>query len=133
MEAWLIAFRLRTLPLSLSCIVIGSAISYKLGTFDYLIFILLTSTTILLQILSNLANDYGDSEHGADNDEDDENNGNDDDICNCNASGIITQVIESIHWVRCASVTAVISGLIFTPQFIVQNDDDYHCNVGTGM
>lgn len=69
MGAWLIAFRLRTLPLSLSCIVIGSAISYKLGTFDYLIFILLTSTTILLQILSNLANDYGDSEHGADNDE----------------------------------------------------------------
>ena len=69
MQAWLIAFRLRTLPLSLSCIVIGSAMSYRLGSFDYLTFILLISTTIFLQILSTLANDYGDSEHGADNDE----------------------------------------------------------------
>ena len=63
---WISAFRLRTLPLALSCIFMGSFLAYDQGTFDWSIFVLSITTTILLQILSNLSNDYGDSIHGAD-------------------------------------------------------------------
>jgi 1,4-dihydroxy-2-naphthoate octaprenyltransferase len=66
-KVWLGAFRLRTLPLSLSCIFMGSFLSAASGSFDTPIFILAVLTTVFLQILSNLANDYGDSIHGADN------------------------------------------------------------------
>jgi len=70
-KAWLYAFRLRTLPLALSCIITGSSIAYaenKAG-FSWQVFGLTILTTLLLQILSNLANDYGDSEKGTDNEE----------------------------------------------------------------
>jgi 1,4-dihydroxy-2-naphthoate octaprenyltransferase len=39
------------------------------NAFDVVVFVLLIITTTFLQILSNLANDYGDTQHGADNDE----------------------------------------------------------------
>lgn len=77
-EAWLRAFRLRTLPLSLSTITLGNALAVFFcrknqqeiieGTcFYWEVFFLAILTTLLLQILSNLANDYGDSQKGADN------------------------------------------------------------------
>lgn len=66
MRAWIEAFRLRTLPLALSSIFMGSILASKVGAFDGLVFGLACATTIFLQILSNLANDYGDSQHGAD-------------------------------------------------------------------
>jgi len=66
---WLKAFRLRTLPLALSCSVLGSFLAHANGSFRWEIFILAASTTLFLQILSNLANDYGDSLHGTDNQE----------------------------------------------------------------
>ncbi len=59
--------RLRTLPLSLSGIVLGSAVAYYQGYWDSLIFILAIVTTILFQIVSNLANDLGDGLKGTDN------------------------------------------------------------------
>lgn len=68
-QAWIKALRLRTLPLSLSGIVLGSFIAFKDGKWSALIFTLAMLTTILFQILSNLANDLGDSMKGADNDE----------------------------------------------------------------
>lgn len=61
--------RLRTLPLSLSGIIMGSAIAYYEGYWDSLIFILAILTTILFQIVSNLANDLGDGMKGTDNDD----------------------------------------------------------------
>ena len=64
---WLEAFRLRTLPLSISSVVIGSILAYAVGKFVWPIFILTLTTTIFLQVLSNLANDFGDSVHGTDN------------------------------------------------------------------
>lgn len=74
MKPWLKAFRLRTLPLSFSNILLGSAAAYGLHIknttsfdFNWGIFTLTLLTTLLLQILSNLANDYGDSKKGADN------------------------------------------------------------------
>lgn len=66
-KAWISAFRLRTLPLSLSGILFGSFYAYYLQKFDGLLFALAIATTLFLQILSNLANDLGDSQKGADN------------------------------------------------------------------
>ena len=66
MKAWISAFRLRTLPLALSCIAMGGFLAAAVGKFNGLIFFLCCLTTIFLQVLSNLANDYGDSVNGAD-------------------------------------------------------------------
>lgn len=65
-KAWIAAFRPRTLPLALSCVGMGGFLAASMNAFRWDIFLLCVSTTILLQILSNLANDYGDSIHGAD-------------------------------------------------------------------
>lgn len=66
-KAWVHAFRLRTLPLSFSSIISGAAIASANGKFDGSIFALALVTTLFLQILSNLANDYGDFKNGVDN------------------------------------------------------------------
>lgn len=63
---WIKAFRLRTLPLSISGILLGSAIAKKSGFWNVKVFIFALITTILFQILSNLANDLGDSMKGTD-------------------------------------------------------------------
>jgi len=63
---WVRAFRLRTLPLALSSIAMAGFLAAAVNAFRWSVFILCILTTIFLQILSNLANDYGDSIHGAD-------------------------------------------------------------------
>ncbi|MDX5436749.1 MAG: 1,4-dihydroxy-2-naphthoate polyprenyltransferase [Pontibacter sp.] len=65
-KAWISAFRPRTLPLALSCIGMGGFMAAANGVFDGVVVGLCVLTTLFLQILSNLANDYGDSKHGAD-------------------------------------------------------------------
>ena len=67
-KAWLNAARLRTLPLSVSGIIVGSGLAAVLGKWDGLIFSLAMLTTIGFQVISNFANDLGDSQKGADND-----------------------------------------------------------------
>src|SRR6187551_3339302 len=67
-KAWLQAFRLRTLPLALSSIAMGGFLAASAGAFSWSIFFLCVTTTVFLQVLSNLANDYGDSVNGADHD-----------------------------------------------------------------
>ena len=62
---WIKAFRLRTLPLAFSSIITGTALAFD--EFDSIIFFLALATTLFLQVLSNLANDYGDAEKGTDN------------------------------------------------------------------
>lgn len=71
MTDWIKAARLRTLPLSLSGIIMGSFIAkWRLwgedGTWDWKIFALALLVTLLYQILSNYANDYGDGIKGTD-------------------------------------------------------------------
>lgn len=66
-NAWIRAARLRTLPLSISGVIMGSALALGKGNFHLSVFLLALLTTLLLQILSNLANDYGDYSHGTDN------------------------------------------------------------------
>jgi 1,4-dihydroxy-2-naphthoate octaprenyltransferase len=81
------AARLRTLPLSVSGIIVGSSLAkFRIynhpkghpiecftGCFhfkeEYIIFILAILTTIGLQVLSNFANDYGDGVKGTDNED----------------------------------------------------------------
>lgn len=68
-KPWLSAMRLRTLPLSVSGIIVGTCFASYNGRFSWWVLVLAILTTISLQILSNLANDYGDSVNGADNDD----------------------------------------------------------------
>ena len=68
---WIKAARLRTLPLSMSGIIMGSFIArWKLleqgKTWDWTIFALALLVTLLYQVLSNYANDYGDGVKGTD-------------------------------------------------------------------
>lgn len=67
-KIWIKAFRLRTLPLALSSAILGSFLAFAHGNFRWYVLLLATLTTLFLQILSNLANDYGDAMHGTDND-----------------------------------------------------------------
>ena len=66
---WISAMRLRTLPLSVSGIILASCLAEYNGFFDWKICILAILTTLSLQILSNLANDYGDGIKGTDSNE----------------------------------------------------------------
>ena len=66
-KSWISAFRLRTLPLSLSGIIMGSFIAKEQGFWDLSICIFALLTTLFFQVLSNLANDLGDSQKGTDN------------------------------------------------------------------
>lgn len=66
---WISAMRLRTLPLSLSGIILASCFADYNGFFQWKICILAVLTTLSFQILSNLANDYGDGIKGTDNDD----------------------------------------------------------------
>ncbi|ARC93283.1 1,4-dihydroxy-2-naphthoate polyprenyltransferase [Vibrio coralliilyticus] len=65
---WLDAARPKTLPLALVSILTGSVLAYSTHQFSWMIAILAFLTATLLQILSNLANDYGDAVKGTDND-----------------------------------------------------------------
>ena len=78
MKYWIEAARLRTLPLSVSGIIVGSFYALSVATeevltptqvFSWSVFLLLLLTTIGLQILSNFANDYGDGIKGTDNED----------------------------------------------------------------
>lgn len=61
------AARLRTLPLSVSGIIVGSFLAASHGYFNWVICVLALLTTVGFQIISNFANDYGDGVKGTDN------------------------------------------------------------------
>lgn len=63
---WISAARLRTLPLALASIGMGNLICLGHEAFRPWVCFLALLTTIFLQVLSNFANDLGDSDHGAD-------------------------------------------------------------------
>jgi len=66
-SSWITAFRLRTLPLALSSILMGSFLAIAENNYNLRVIVLALITTLFLQILSNLANDYGDGIKGTDN------------------------------------------------------------------
>jgi 1,4-dihydroxy-2-naphthoate polyprenyltransferase len=69
LSAWINAARLRTLPLSVSGVLIGTALANFYGKSHIFILVLALLTAIGFQITSNFANDYGDGVKGTDNDE----------------------------------------------------------------
>jgi len=64
--AWIKAFRLHTLPLAVAGMLLGDILAYPVR-FSWAIALLSLLTALSLQVLSNLANDYGDAKNGADN------------------------------------------------------------------
>ena len=68
-RSWVKAARLRTLPLSISGIIVGTAMAASEGFFNANIFLLALLTNVGFKILSNFANDYGDGVKGTDNED----------------------------------------------------------------
>ena len=66
-KVWIRAARLRTLPLSISGIVVGNGLCVQDANFSWMLFSLMLLTAIAFQIVSNLANDFGDGVKGTDN------------------------------------------------------------------
>lgn len=69
LTSYLSSFRLRTLPLSLSGILLGTLLAAADESFRLWPFCLAIATTLSLQILSNLANELGDLKKGTDNEQ----------------------------------------------------------------
>ena len=69
LKIWVQAARLRTLPLSVSGIIMGNALALNHNDFSFIIFLLSILTAIAFQIVSNFANDYGDGIKGTDNEQ----------------------------------------------------------------
>ena len=66
LNKWILAARLRTIPLSISGILIGSFATFSENKFDVYIFLLAIFTAISYQVLSNFSNDFGDGIKGTD-------------------------------------------------------------------
>ena len=66
-KSWINAARPRTLPLALSGIIMGCGLAWSAGAIHLFVSTLAIITAILIQIFSNFANDYGDSQRGTDN------------------------------------------------------------------
>ena len=71
LKMWWETARPKTLPLALASIFTGSALAYWADkeSFNLTVMLLCLLTTILLQVLSNFANDYGDHQKGSDTEE----------------------------------------------------------------
>ncbi len=67
LKAWINACRLRTLSLAFSSMVLAAFLAAHEGLFSLKTFLLMSTTGLLLQVLSNLANDFGDFMSGVDN------------------------------------------------------------------
>lgn len=68
-KAWIKAARPRTLPASVSPVLLACAVAYSDGTFRWLPALLCLGVALLAQIASNFANDYFDFKKGADTDQ----------------------------------------------------------------
>jgi 1,4-dihydroxy-2-naphthoate polyprenyltransferase len=100
-KAWVAAARLRTLPLSVSGIIVGSSSAKDHPLFQTDIFLLAILTTIGFQVLSNFANDYGDGIKGVDDDREGEKR--------MVASGLISAKQMKLGIIITASVTLFIA------------------------
>ncbi len=65
-SAWIRAMRLRTMPLSLSGLFLGSSLAAVEGFFSFPIFFFTVITGVLLQTLSDFSNDLGDANNDVD-------------------------------------------------------------------
>ena len=113
MNNFLKAARLRTLPLSVSGIIVGSFLAAAEHVFDVKIFVLAILTTIGFQVLSNFANDYGDGVKGTDNNRTGEQR--------LVASGVITPKQMKTAMIITAIITLLIALLLIFVSFGKEN------------
>lgn len=66
LKSWISALRPRTLFLAVATALSGSSIAYNTGKSSLFVFILTIAIATILQLLSNMANDLGDYQHGTD-------------------------------------------------------------------
>lgn len=66
LRAWVLAARPQTLPAAVTSVVVGSAAAFAAGSFRWLPFLAALAGALLIQIGTNLANDYFDFRKGAD-------------------------------------------------------------------
>lgn len=66
-KSWIKAARPRTLPLALSGIIMGCGLAWFYSAVQMVVSVLAIITATLIQVFSNFANDYGDSQRGTDN------------------------------------------------------------------
>ena len=69
MRIWLLAARVRTLPAIAAPVLVGTALGIHDGEFDVFAFACALAGALLIQIGTNLANDYSDARRGADTEE----------------------------------------------------------------
>jgi len=67
LKAWIEALRIRTLPLSTAGCIVAAGLAAWFDVFRWSIFLLMLLTVILLQIVANFADEYGDLQKGVDN------------------------------------------------------------------
>ncbi len=68
-KPYILSFRLQTLPLAVSTVLMGNIMAAYNKSYNNYVGVFAVITTVFLQILSNVANDYGDAISGADNEE----------------------------------------------------------------
>lgn len=66
LKSWVSALRPRTLFLAVACAICGNGMAYYTGKFSTTVCILTILTATFLQLMSNMANDLGDYQHGTD-------------------------------------------------------------------
>lgn len=69
MKVWIEAMRLRTLPLTAAGVIVAAGLAAFWSSFGWAVFIPMLLMVQALQILANFADEYGDLDHGADNDD----------------------------------------------------------------
>ncbi len=69
LRIWLMAARIRTLPAAIAPVLVGTSLAGAAGIFRVGPFIAALLGSILIQIGTNLANDYSDARRGADSDD----------------------------------------------------------------
>ena len=65
-STWITGARIRTLPLAVAPVILGSATAFSLDSFDLVLALLALAVALLLQIGVNYANDYSDGVRGTD-------------------------------------------------------------------
>jgi len=68
-RVWLMAARLRTLPVSVAPVLVGTALAGYIHAFHPLRFVAALVGAVFIQVGTNLSNDYSDARRGADSDD----------------------------------------------------------------
>ena len=113
---WLKAARPKTIPLSISGILVGSSFAIYQGFFDSIIFILAFITAVCFQVLSNFANDYGDGLKGTDDDR-------------IGPERVVASGLISLSQIKKAIILTSVFSLVFSLTLIFYVFDDSPLNI----